>query len=144
VVGWGNQNHAVFEQADGEFALEHGRNDGDAGDLYAADTAATFGDTTQPGSRWWDGTSSGLQISQIAAAGNAMTFKVWSDAVAATAAVAVTARRARIACESCCPFSRTPYRVRHSLFRTPPDRLASRNTHTYPVCLSAFQQQGKI
>ncbi len=76
VVGWGDQNHAVFEQADGEFALEHGRNDGDAGDLYAADTAATFGDTTQPGSRWWDGTSWGLQISQIAAAGNAMTFKV--------------------------------------------------------------------
>ena len=64
-----------LEQADGEFALENGRNDGDAGDLYAAGTEATFGDATQPGSRWWDGTSSGLQISQIAAAGDAITFK---------------------------------------------------------------------
>jgi hypothetical protein len=52
-----------------------GRNDGDAGDVYAAGTTATFGDTAQPGSRWWDGTSSGLRISQIAAAGGAMTFK---------------------------------------------------------------------
>ncbi len=65
-------------QADGEFDLEHGEfggHYGEAKDLYYAGGTTYFADSTIPNSRWWDGSSSGLDISNISAAGASMTFK---------------------------------------------------------------------
>lgn len=63
-----------LEQADGKFDLEKNRNGGDAGDLFRGGSKNTFSDTTTPNSRWWNGTSSGLDISQISNSGANMTF----------------------------------------------------------------------
>ena len=72
-----------LEQADGLFQLERLRNQlGDANDLFAG-PAARFADSTVPGSKWWNGTSSNLTIDQITAAGASMTFRCrLSDTVA--------------------------------------------------------------
>jgi subtilisin-like proprotein convertase family protein len=64
-----------LEQADGLFQLERQRNQmGDAGDLFAG-PGARFADTTVPGSKWWNGTSSNLTIEQVSAAGASVTFR---------------------------------------------------------------------
>jgi M6 family metalloprotease-like protein len=65
-------------QADGEFDLERGEFGGEYGeakDLYYAGGNNQFSPSTNPNSRWWDGTSSGLDISNISASGSSMTFK---------------------------------------------------------------------
>ena len=59
-------------QADGRNDLERELNNGDVGDLF--DQSGTFSDTTQPNSKWWDGSSSGLKISQVTAPGPTITF----------------------------------------------------------------------
>ncbi|HWR89935.1 MAG TPA: proprotein convertase P-domain-containing protein, partial [Dissulfurispiraceae bacterium] len=64
-----------LEQADNSFDLEKGVNTGDAGDLFAGPAKGSFGDSTAPGSKWWDGTSSGLEIVEISPPGRQMTFK---------------------------------------------------------------------
>ncbi|MBG6240039.1 M6 family metalloprotease-like protein [Mycetocola sp. CAN_C7] len=61
-----------LEQADNRFDLERRVNGGDAEDLYGG-TASSFGPATAPSSNWWDGTASGLDISQISAVGTSMT-----------------------------------------------------------------------
>ncbi len=65
-----------LEQADGQFDLELliGYT-GDAGDLFAGPSRRTFGATTLPSSRWWDGTPSGLEIVDISASGARMTIR---------------------------------------------------------------------
>jgi M6 family metalloprotease-like protein len=62
-----------LEQADGRFDLEYKRNLGDAGDLFGAPAAPTFGNATTPNSRWNDGTASGLEFTSISAPGSTMT-----------------------------------------------------------------------
>jgi hypothetical protein len=62
-----------LEQADGRFDLERRANNGDADDLYGAPSARSFGSATNPPSRWWDGTASGLQIVDITAPGPTIT-----------------------------------------------------------------------
>jgi M6 family metalloprotease-like protein len=62
-----------LEQADGRFDLESMANAGDAGDLYAAPRRRTFGAATVPSSHWWDGSASGLEITDISASGPTMT-----------------------------------------------------------------------
>ena len=66
-----------LEQADGEFdfeRLEPNRPFGDANDLFHGGGNTRFGDATNPDSRWWDGTSSGLSITNISNNGPIMTF----------------------------------------------------------------------
>ena len=68
---------ASLEQADGQFHLETTNNNvGDAGDLYHAGTSTEFGAHTTPNSNWWGGTPSRLEIRNISAAGDTMTFEV--------------------------------------------------------------------
>jgi M6 family metalloprotease-like protein len=62
-------------QADGRNDLEHDvANQGDAGDLYVA--PKDLGPTTQPASRWWDGSQSNLGILSVSGPGQSMAFKV--------------------------------------------------------------------
>ena len=65
----------ALEQADNRFDLEHGVNGGDTQDLFGGSTARSFGSFTAPSSRWWDGSSSGLEIAQISAPGPTITVK---------------------------------------------------------------------
>lgn len=64
-----------IEQADNRFDLEHSRNIGDYGDLFSAASSPSFGDTTEPNSKWWDGTSSNLNIVEISNPGKEISFK---------------------------------------------------------------------
>jgi M6 family metalloprotease-like protein len=52
-------------QADGRRDLEHNRNPGDDLDLYPAGGNTRFANTTVPDSRWWDGSSSGVDVQGI-------------------------------------------------------------------------------
>jgi subtilisin-like proprotein convertase family protein len=56
-------------QADGHLDLENNRNTGDAGDLFVAASGAVLSHDTVPASRLWDGTGSGLVISDVGAPG---------------------------------------------------------------------------
>lgn len=67
-----------IEQADGRFDLERNVNNGDAGDLFYAGYKDKFNDVTIPNSKWWNGTSSGFNISNISAIGDVMTFVISS------------------------------------------------------------------
>ena len=64
----------ALEQADNRFDLEHRANSGDTGDLYGSPGNTTFGNSTSPNARWWDGTASGLEIISISAPGPTMTI----------------------------------------------------------------------
>ena len=66
-----------IEQADGEFDLERAESGGEYGeakDLYHSGSNAHFAVHTTPSSRWWNGSPSGLEISDISVSGEKMTF----------------------------------------------------------------------
>ena len=63
-----------LEQADNRFDMEHRTNAGDVEDLFASPGNGSFSDTSQPDSKWWDGSNSGLNISQVSVSGVTMTF----------------------------------------------------------------------
>jgi len=63
-------------QADGSLDLENNRNAGDSTDLFSNSSGVTISDTTTPSSRAWDGTDSGLKLSDVSAAGETVTFTV--------------------------------------------------------------------
>ena len=63
-----------LEQADGRFDLERNNNWGDSEDLFGGPSKTRFNQDTNPGSRWWDGSASGLDIQSISAPGPIMTF----------------------------------------------------------------------
>lgn len=72
----GSHYECTLVQADGLNDLETNQNNGDSGDFFFAGGKAEFNGTTNPSSKWWSGTASGLKISQISAPGSAMTFQV--------------------------------------------------------------------
>jgi M6 family metalloprotease-like protein len=65
-----------LEQADNDFDLEKNANAGDAEDLFSSPNNTQFSDSTSPASKWWDGSNSGLNITNISASGPTMTFVV--------------------------------------------------------------------
>ena len=71
-------------QADGHLDLENNRNAGDVGDLFTAMAGAVLSNDTTPSSREWDGTDSGLLISDITGPGRAIEFSVGAGAPAST------------------------------------------------------------
>jgi hypothetical protein len=65
-------------QADGRFELEHGlagEHYGDKDDLFYGGGTTHFGNSTSPHSRWWNGSSSGLEVEDVSDSGASMTFK---------------------------------------------------------------------
>ena len=66
----------ALKQADGLFQLEHNANYGDQDDLYPNGGKTSFHDSSTPSSRWWNGQSSGLTISNIADNGAFVTLDV--------------------------------------------------------------------
>ncbi len=77
----GNRRIVVLEQADGRYDLECYANPpyaslcngGDSTDPWKIGTATTFNNVTMPSSRLWDGTSSGVSVSNVGASGATMT-----------------------------------------------------------------------
>lgn len=70
----GQHYECSLEQADARFDLEHRANGGDVEDMFSAPDKTAFSDTTNPNSKWWDGSNSGLNITQISASAATMTF----------------------------------------------------------------------
>ena len=67
-------------QADGHLDLEQGANTGDSGDLYPAPAGVAVSDSTNPSSRRWDRSGSGLVISDISGPGQVIRFRVGGPA----------------------------------------------------------------
>jgi M6 family metalloprotease-like protein len=63
-------------QADGHLDLETNQNMGDEMDLFKETTGITISHNTLPSSNLWDGSESGLIISNISAPGQIVTFQV--------------------------------------------------------------------
>ena len=63
-------------QADGHLDLETNRNMGDEMDLFQEAAAVVVSHCTQPSSNLWDGSESGLTISNVSAPGQVITFQV--------------------------------------------------------------------
>jgi len=63
-----------LEQADGEFRLETSLHYGDSTDLFG-EANKRFADSTEPNSKWWDGTHSKLDIREITDPGAMMSFR---------------------------------------------------------------------
>ena len=61
-------------QADGKNDLEKRVNNGDTNDLYDKTINKRFSNTTMPNSKWWDGTSSKLEIFDVGPAGKNVKF----------------------------------------------------------------------
>lgn len=80
-------NHYMvsLEQADGKFSLEKvttsGVHAGDATDAFTATNGDKFTDSSFPDAKWWSGSSSGLHIANISAAGSQMTFTIGEQQV---------------------------------------------------------------
>ncbi len=80
-----NTTHTNYEvslmQADNLWHFQNNTNIGDANDLYYAGNSAVgynneFTDTSGPNAFWWDGSGSGLRVTDISASAATMTFRV--------------------------------------------------------------------
>lgn len=63
-------------QADGNYNIEYGDNNGDATDLFQYPAYTSYGQNTKPSSWWWDGSPSGLELYNISVAGKQMKFSI--------------------------------------------------------------------
>ncbi len=63
-------------QADGHLDLENNRNRGDAGDLFPDTAGIVLSHATTPSSLQWDGSDSGLQISEVSAPGEVISLNL--------------------------------------------------------------------
>lgn len=63
-------------QADGSLGLENNRNAGDSTDLFSESPGITVSHSTTPSSRMWNGTDSGLMISEVDASSQDISFTV--------------------------------------------------------------------
>ncbi|MCR4945107.1 MAG: M6 family metalloprotease domain-containing protein [Clostridium sp.] len=63
-------------QADGRKEIEQSYNNGALGDLFYGGYKDSFNYSTSPSSKWWNNSDSGLNISNISAKGDIMTFIV--------------------------------------------------------------------
>ena len=61
-------------QADGRLDLERSKRGGDTGDLFGIYEGVALSDTTIPDANEWDGTNSGLKISDIGSPASAISF----------------------------------------------------------------------
>ena len=70
-----DENHpkVAVEQADGEFELESGANQGDGGDVWSAGTKADFDDLSTPNTRAYGGAVTGTAVWTISASDSVMT-----------------------------------------------------------------------
>ncbi|MEO2029388.1 MAG: M6 family metalloprotease domain-containing protein [Fuerstiella sp.] len=68
-------------QADGSLDLENNRNAGDSTDLFVGIPGVAVSDETTPSSRNWNGTDSGLVVSEVGVAGQNITFTVGNPQV---------------------------------------------------------------
>ena len=66
-------------QADGNWELERGRNRGDTYDLWSYPDFPEWGPSTIPSSSWWNGLTSGVQVSSIGPAREVMTFSFFDE-----------------------------------------------------------------
>lgn len=71
-----NHYQCALLQADGHLDLENNRNPGDDGDLFKDKLGLVLSDATIPSSREWDGTDSGLMISDVTVADQVIDFSV--------------------------------------------------------------------
>jgi subtilisin-like proprotein convertase family protein len=63
-------------QADGSLDLENNRNAGDSTDLFKESPGVVVSHATMPSSRMWDGTDSGLVVSEVSAPGRTVAFTI--------------------------------------------------------------------
>lgn len=68
-------------QADGHLDLETNRNMGDETDLFTETAGTAISHSTLPSSNLWDGSESGLIISNISAPGQTVTFQVGTSGI---------------------------------------------------------------
>ncbi|WP_440945143.1 M6 family metalloprotease domain-containing protein [Methanosarcina sp. T3] len=71
-------------QADGHLDLETNRNRGDEMDLFKEKASTAISHNTLPSSNLWDGSESGLIISNISAPGQIVTFQVGTSGISPT------------------------------------------------------------
>ncbi|MGI5400745.1 M6 family metalloprotease domain-containing protein [Streptomyces sp. CA-135486] len=83
-------------QADGHLDLETNANQGDGGDLYGPAEGTAVSHSSRPASVWWDGTESGLTISDISAPGPVITFRTGARAPAGAVASGKSSPAAKI------------------------------------------------
>ena len=62
-------------QADGNFHLENGTNNGDRSDLFASQAGTALAYGTNPSSQRWDRSDSGLKVAEIGAPGDKISFR---------------------------------------------------------------------
>ncbi|MCX5195444.1 M6 family metalloprotease domain-containing protein [Streptomyces sp. NBC_00249] len=79
-----NHYQCALLQADGHRDLETFQNQGDGADLYGPTLGTAVSHSSRPASLWWDGSESGLTISDISAPGEVLTFRTGAQGVAGT------------------------------------------------------------
>lgn len=86
-----NHYQCALIQADGRLDLEHASNGGDMEDLYKAVGGLALDHETLPSSKEWDRTDSGLIVSEVGAAAQAIAFRTGAAAMPDTISESVVA-----------------------------------------------------